>query len=66
LFDDILAISPDTLEKARCFVKEAGTGWDFNALHEQFSEQLTSGKFRPANANGAFIAFVKKKVQQAP
>ena len=63
--DDMPRISPTTLEKARRIVSEAGTGWDFYALQEQFTLSLQGG-FTPDNANGAFIAFVKKKVATAP
>jgi len=66
LFDNTPHVSSETLEKARKIVEKAETGWDFNALHGQFSEQIISGKFTPANANGAFINFVKKKVQKYP
>jgi len=60
-FDDMPHISPRTLTKARQLVINAGTGWDFNALHEQFTESVLSG-FRPDKADGAFINFVKKKI----
>jgi plasmid replication initiation protein len=63
--DDMPRISPATLEKARRIVSEAGIGWDFYALQEQFTLSLQGG-FTPDNANGAFIAFVKKKVAAAP
>ena len=63
--DDMPRISPATLEKARRIVSEAETGWDFYALQEQFTLSLQGG-FAPDNANGAFIAFVKKKVQDMP
>ena len=64
-FDDMPRISPRTLTKARQLVIDAGTGWDFNALHEQFTESLLSG-FRPEKADGAFINFVKKKTANTP
>ena len=63
--DDIPAITHDTLEKARRIVAEAGTGWDFYALQEEFTLSLLKG-FRPEKVNGAFINFVKKKVATAP
>jgi hypothetical protein len=63
--DDMPRISPSTLEKAQRIVLEAGTGWDFYALQEQFTLSLQEG-FKPDNVNGAFIAFVKKKVITAP
>jgi len=64
-FDALPRISPKTLTKARKVVEGAGTGWDFNALHEQFTESLLSG-FRPEKADGAFINFVKKKTANTP
>lgn len=64
-FDDMPSISPKTLTKARKIATEANTGWDFNALHEQYTQSLLNG-FKPENADGAFINFVKKKVASAP
>jgi len=66
LFDELPRLRHDTINRAKGIVEGAGTGWDFHALHEQFTESLISGKFMPDNANGAFIAFVKKKVLEAP
>jgi plasmid replication initiation protein len=62
-FDDLPSINRKTIEKAKVIVEQAGTGWDFQAIHSQFSNQLIKG-FRPDNVNGAFINFVKKKVSQ--
>lgn len=64
-FDGMPVITWATLEKARQIVDEAGTGWDFNAIHEQFTLSLLNG-FTPENANGAFIEFVRKKVKETP
>jgi hypothetical protein len=58
---DILPIKTQTLEYGAKLVREAGTGWDYNAIREQFTLQLQQG-FRPRNVNAAFIGFVKKKV----
>jgi plasmid replication initiation protein len=63
--DDMPRISHPTLEKAQRIVLEARTGWDFYALQEQFTLSLQEG-FKPDNVNGAFIAFVKKKVAFLP
>lgn len=63
--DSMPRISPATLGKARRIVAEAGTGWDFYAIQEQFTLSLIDG-FQPKNANGAFINFVKKKVVTSP
>ena len=58
---DLPRLNRTTLDKARKIVEDAGTGWDFNALHTQFSKSLIEG-FKPDNVDGAFINFVKKKV----
>lgn len=58
-------INPKTLDKAREITENAGTGWDFYALHAQFSESLAKG-FTPDKVDGAFINFVKQKVKYAP
>lgn len=63
--DDMPHISPRTIEKAREIVREAGTGWDFHALHGEFTLSLMQG-FKPDKVDGAFINFVKKKVQSRP
>lgn len=52
------SISPETIEKGRQIAEEAGTNWDFEQIHSQFSQSLIDG-FRPDNVNGAFINFVK-------
>ena len=62
MFGEMPALSRATLDKANQIVQEAGTGWDFDVLQEQFTMSLLNG-FRPENSNGAFIAFVKKKVK---
>lgn len=59
-------LSLPTIEKARTLTREAGTGWDFYALQAEFVDSITGGKFSPKNINGAFIAFVKKKIAQRP
>lgn len=59
------ALAPATLAKGRQLVEDAGTGWDYGALLEQFSAQLAKG-FQPRNLNAAFLGFVRKKVQQRP
>jgi len=59
--DDLPSISFETLEKAKRLVEEAGTGWDFQELHAQFSHSLVKG-FNPEKVDGAFIGFVRKKI----
>jgi hypothetical protein len=63
--DTMPRISATTLDKARRIVADAGTGWDFYAIQEQFTLSLIDG-FQPKNTNGAFINFVKKKVATSP
>lgn len=58
-------ISPDTIRKGAALVEKAGTGWDYQAIRSQFTEQLMNG-FAPESVNGAFINFVKKKVATRP
>jgi len=63
--DCLPQIKPQALQYGAKLVQEAGTGWDYNAIREQFTMQLQDG-FRPHNVNAAFIGFVKKKVAQRP
>lgn len=63
--NDLPAISRETIEKGARITKEAGAGWDYYELRQQFTQQLLKG-FRPDNVNGAFINFVKKKVEFRP
>lgn len=62
-FTELPPITPKTLEMGRKMVQEAGTGWDFYFLHSEFTESLAKG-YRPDNVNGAFLNFLKKKIQQ--
>ena len=64
--DDLPTISRKTLNTAARIVEDAGTGWDFHTLHSEFTQSLISGTFKPDNANGAFINFIKKKVKERP
>jgi hypothetical protein len=63
--DTMPSISPETIRKGAVLVEQAGTGWDYNAIREQFTMQLMGG-FQPKSVNGAFINFVKKKVANRP
>lgn len=54
-----------TLLKGKRLVEDAGTGWDYGALINQFNHAIENG-FTPKNLNGAFLGFVKKKVAQRP
>lgn len=63
---DMPRLSLPTIEKARTLTREAGTGWDFYGLQAEFLESIAGGKFSPKNINGAFINFIKKKVEKRP
>jgi plasmid replication initiation protein len=63
--EDMPRIKPETIDKGEKIVREAGTGWDYREIRSQFTQQLMNG-FSPDNADGAFIAFVKKKAAERP
>lgn len=63
--EDMPVLSAETIRKGAMLVQKAGTGWDYNAIRSQFTQQLVEG-FKPKNVNGAFIGFVKKKVAVVP
>jgi plasmid replication initiation protein len=63
--EELPHLKRQTIERGRKLVEQSGTGWDFYALHEQFSQSLIEG-FKPKSADGAFIAFLKKKMQERP
>jgi plasmid replication initiation protein len=63
--DDLPHISSRIIDRAREIVQEAGTGWDFYALHSEFTLSLING-FKPTKVDGAFINFIKKKVKNCP
>ena len=63
--DDLPSISPETIRRGAAIVEDAGTGWSYRAIREQFTQQLIDG-FKPDNVNAAFIGFVKKKVANRP
>jgi plasmid replication initiation protein len=58
-------IAAATIRRGAALVEDAGTGWDYSEIRAQFTQQLVDG-FKPKNANGAFINFVKKKVKNLP
>jgi plasmid replication initiation protein len=64
-FEALPRISDAALRRGARMAEEAGTGWDYGEIREQFTEQLMDG-FRPKNINGAFIGFVKSKVAKRP
>ena len=61
--DDIPIIKPETIEKGKILVDQADTGWDYNEIRSQFTQQLING-YSPDKVDGAFINFIKKKVEQ--
>ena len=61
--DELPMIKRETILKGEKIVREAGTGWCYNNIREQFTKQLIDG-FRPNNVDGTFIGFVKDKVKQ--
>lgn len=63
--DDLPLIREETIRKGAKIVAEAGTGWDYQELRSQFTQQLMGG-FKPEKPEGAFINFIKKKVQHPP
>jgi plasmid replication initiation protein len=56
-------ISLEATERARDIVKYSNMGWDYYALEAEFNYSLQQG-FRPDSVDGAFIAFIKKKVEK--
>jgi len=60
-----IKISSGALEKAKEIAIAAGTGWDIYAIQDQYLEHAEK-KGKPDNPDGAFIGFVKKKVQVRP
>lgn len=63
--EELPHIKRQTIERGRKIVLQSGSGWDFYALQEQFTQSLIDG-FKPKNADGAFIQFLKKKIQERP
>jgi len=55
----------ETLERAKEITIEAGTGWDFYALEQEFIE-LNKGRTDIENIDGLFIGFIKKKIAKCP
>lgn len=58
-------LSHTTALKGARLVEEAGTGWDYGVLVDQFNEALARG-FVPRHLNAAFLGFVRTKVTQSP
>jgi plasmid replication initiation protein len=64
--EEIPRLARETLRRGAKIVEASGSGWDYEELRGQFTEQLVGGKFKPKNVDGAFINFLKKKVQARP
>ena len=64
--DDVPGIKRETILKGERIVRESGTGWCFQNIREQYTEQIMKGNFAPDSADGAFIEFVKTKLGQRP
>ena len=64
--EDLPRITNETIQRAKLLTEKANTGWGFTSIHSQFTKALLDGKFRPENVNGAFIGFVKKKLNTTP
>lgn len=54
-----------TISRGRRLVEDAGTGWEYGAIIDQFTEAVANG-FTPRHLNTAFLGFVRKKVAQYP
>lgn len=61
--NEIPTLQSETIATGERIVREAGTAWDYWEIRRQFTQQLIDG-FAPKKVDGAFIAFVKKKVAQ--
>ena len=58
-------LTPSIFEKAKKIVAEAGDKWDLYAIEQQFYEFIKK-KGQPERLEGAFLGFVRKKVQSLP
>jgi len=58
-------LSTITLEKAQKIILGAGTRWDLYDIEQQFFEFIEK-KGPPRRLEGAFLGFVKKKVERRP
>ncbi len=63
--DELPSISQTAIQRGRALVETSNSSWDFTEIHAQFSHQLLKG-FRPDYVDGAFVNFVKKKIQKLP
>lgn len=61
----IPTLSENTIQKGKKLVEDAGTGWDYQELCNQFAQELLNG-FSPDKVDGAFLNFIKKKIKHLP
>jgi hypothetical protein len=54
-----------TLERGETIVWQAGTGWDYRAIIEEYAAFIEK-KGAPKYMDAAFLGFVKKKAAKAP
>ena len=64
-YGQLANIKGSTVQQARDIVRDAGTGWCFDAVIKEFSSFMES-KGNPDEINRALIGFVKKKVSKRP
>lgn len=58
-----LIVTPSGLEAAKKAITEAGKRLDVYALEHDFIDHAKKTGFKPDNADGAFVGFVKKKLK---
>jgi len=58
-------LSPPIIEKARCRIKESGTGWSVQEIVTQFLEYAKK-KGIPRDIEGAFMGFVNQVIKRRP
>jgi plasmid replication initiation protein len=63
--ESIPHLKHQTIERGRKLVEESINRLDYNILREQFTQSLIEG-FKPQSVDGAFIQFIKKKIQEKP
>ena len=63
--EDVPRLKRQTIERGRKIVEQSGSAWNYDMLREQFTQSLVEG-FKPKNADGAFIQFIKKKLTERP
>jgi hypothetical protein len=62
---DLPILLPATIRKGAELVEKAATGWSYQEIRTQFTQELLNG-FQPEKVDGAFLNFVKKKIKTTP